>query len=453
MTSLFFDNALLPGGWARDVLIEVDKAGWISAVTPGSAAGDAGSRGKIAVPGAPNCHSHAFQRALAGLSERRGQTDDSFWTWRDLMYRFVEQISPDDLAAIAAQAYVEMLETGFTAVAEFHYLHHSPVGRPFDDIAEMSQAVFGAARQSGIGLTFLPVFYESAGFGGAAPSDAQQRFANTPFMYGQLVERCAALARDLPDALVGMAPHSLRAVTPEGLNEVLALPCAGPLHIHIAEQLKEVEDCLAWSGARPVEWLLDHVAVDERWCLVHATHITAPEIDGFAASGAVAGLCPVTEANLGDGIFDAVGFLASGGRLAVGSDSNIFIGLAEELRLLEYGQRLRDRGRNRLAGPGASTGRALFDRALGGGAQASGRRIGRLDPGYRADIVSLDQNHPSLVARRGDAWLDGWIFAGDNSVVADAWVGGRHLVRAGHHIARGETAQAFADVLAKLVAS
>jgi formiminoglutamate deiminase len=453
MSQLFFDNCLLPEGWARNVMIEADPDGWIVAVNPDSAPDGVDDRAAIALPGIPNCHSHAFQRAMAGLTERRGQVEDSFWTWRDLMYRFVDKITPDDLAAIAAQVYLEMLEAGFTAVAEFHYLHHAPQGRPFDDIAEMSQAIFAAAQETGIGLTFLPVFYESSGFGGAEPTEAQERFALTPYLYGQLLERVTTSAGELPDATVGMAPHSLRAVTPDGLNEILKLPCAGPVHIHIAEQVREIEDCLAWSGVRPVQWLLDNAAVDGRWCLVHATHMDSSEIAGVANSTAVAGLCPITEANLGDGIFEGVEFAAQGGRFAIGSDSNIYISAAEELRLLEYAQRLRDRGRNRLAGSQASTGASLINQVLAGGAQASGRRIGRIEAGYRADIIALDQNHAGLIARQGDAWLDGWIFAGDNAVVSDVWVGGQHLVQNGRHIARDTVSPVFANVLSHLVVS
>jgi formimidoylglutamate deiminase len=453
MTKLHFENCLLPDGWARDVLIDVDGNGCIRTVTPDAEPKGADHSGVIAVPGMPNCHSHAFQRAMAGLTESRGQQDDSFWTWRDLMYRFVDHITPEDLMAIASQAYVEMLEAGFTSVAEFHYLHHAPDRRPFDNIAEMSLAVLEAAEQSGIGMTLLPVFYESSGFGETVPGEAQARFANTPQMYGELLESANKAADRLPDAVVGIAPHSLRAVTPDGLAEVLGLAPNGPVHIHIAEQQREVDDCIAWSGARPVEWLFDHAPVDARWCLIHATHMTEAETRNLATSGAVAGLCPITEANLGDGIFSAVEFLANDGHIAIGSDSDIYISVAEELRLLEYSQRLRDQGRNRLAQPGGSTGRNLYDKALAGGTRASGRAVGRIEPGCRADIVSLDENHPSLVARKDDLWLDSWIFAGDNSSVADVWVGGRHMVRSGQHATHQMSQKNYANVLKKLVDS
>jgi formimidoylglutamate deiminase len=454
MTRLYFDHCLLPDGWAKSVSIDVDAGGQISAVTCDAKPEDVDFSGAIALPGVPNCHSHAFQRAMAGLTEKRGPNadngHDSFWTWRDLMYRFVDRITPEDLLAIASLAYVEMLEAGFTSVAEFHYVHHTVNRRPFDNIAEMSLAIIQAARETGLGLTLLPVFYESSGFGGAEVGEAQARFANTPDMFGKLVESAKKAAQDLPDAVVGIAPHSLRAVTPDGLAEILNLS-DGPIHIHIAEQQREVDDCIAWSGARPVEWLFDHAPVDDRWCLVHATHLTQTELTGLADSRAVAGLCPITEANLGDGIFAAGRFLEQGGRLAIGSDSNVLISVAEELRLLEYGQRLRDQGRNRLAISKGSTGRNLVDQVLAGGAQVSGRVIGKIEPGYRADIISLDQNHASLVARNEDAWLDGWIFAGDNDCVQDVWVGGQHLVRQGQHIAREMTLKSYANVLKKLV--
>jgi formiminoglutamate deiminase len=453
MTRLFFDHALLDGGWAENVLIDIDAAGWITDLVPGAAVDGAAFHGAIAVPGMPNLHSHAFQRAMAGLTEKSTSAGDGFWTWRRAMYRFVKRLTPSDLVAIATQLYVEMLESGFTSVAEFHYLHHDPAGRPHDDIGAMSAAIAEAAATSGIGITFLPVFHANGGFGGAAPGADQRRFVNTPDRYARLLDRVRDIAAGLPDAAVGIAPHSLRAVTPESLAEILTLQPDGPIHIHIAEQTAEVEDCIRWSGGRPVEWLLAHAAVDRRWCLVHATHLTPDERRRLAASGAVAGLCPITEANLGDGIFDGVKFLADGGALGIGSDSNIEIGVAAELRLLEYSQRLRDRGRNRLAAAGASTGRALYDRALAGGAQGAGRRIGRLAPGYRGDIVALDADHLALIGRRGDQWLDGWLFAGDSRVVQDVWVGGRRVVADGRHHAKRPAEQAYRETLVALLNS
>ncbi len=450
-TRLHFDHALLPGGWARDVLIEADEDGWITSVNSGAAASGTDMRGGIALPGMPNCHSHAFQRAMAGLAESGNPGDDDFWSWRNVMYGFVGSLTPPDLAAIAAQAYAEMLESGFTAVAEFHYLHHAPDGGRYDDPGEMSAAIAEAGVGTGIGLTFLPVFYANGGFGGIEPGDAQRRFINSAEYFGLLLERVRDIGRAVADAAVGIAPHSLRAVTPESLAEVVALEPSGPIHIHIAEQTREVDDCLAWSGERPVEWLFNHANVDRRWCLVHATHLTRGESDALGTSGAVAGLCPITEANLGDGIFDCVDFMAGGGRLAIGSDSNVLISVAEEIRLLEYSQRLRDRQRNRLNPQGGSTGRALFGALLTGGAQASGRRIGRLENGYRADIVSLDAGHPALVAREGDGWLDGWLFAANTNVVSDVWCGARHVVSGGRHRDAEAIARRYADTLTKLL--
>ncbi|NQV98228.1 MAG: formimidoylglutamate deiminase [Rhodospirillales bacterium] len=452
MTRLFFEQALVDGDWASDVRIEVSPAGDISSVTPRSSADDADHYAKIGLPGLTNAHSHAFQRAMAGLAEVKGASDDSFWTWRKVMYGFVARLTPDDLFAIAALAYGEMLEAGFTSVCEFQYLHHDPTGAPYGDIAAMTLAIGEAARLTGIAPTLLPVFYANSQFGGAAPTDGQRRFVTSPDQFARLLERCQAIAGTLPGASVGIAPHSLRAVTEDSLNQILALHPAGPVHIHIAEQQKEVDDCLAWSGQRPVDWLADHAPVDARWCLVHATHMTASEGRRLTRSGAVAGLCPITEANLGDGIFAAVEHLEGGGRIAIGSDSNVLISAAEELRLLEYGQRLRDQGRNRLAAPGRSTGHSLFAQAVSGGAQASGRKAGRLAAGYRADILSLDGDHPALVAKHRDGWLDGWIFAATGSAIRDVWVGGDHVVVNGHHRRRSEIRKNFATTLKRLLA-
>ncbi|HEY9235403.1 MAG TPA: formimidoylglutamate deiminase, partial [Phenylobacterium sp.] len=341
----WFQTALLPAGWVRDVRLSVER-GQIASVETGVPAGGSDVRAAIGSPGLPNLHSHAFQRAMAGLTEVRGPEGDSFWTWRELMYRFVGKLSPDDVEAIAALAFAEMLEAGFTRVGEFHYLHHDTDGLPYADIAEMAARIAAAAEATGIGLTLLPVFYAHSGFGGAAPLESQKRFLNDIAGYGRLYEAARHAVRGLPDAVVGVAPHSLRAVTEAELAEVTRLD--GPIHIHIAEQVKEVDDCLAWSGARPVEWLQDRFYPDRRWCLVHATHMTASERGRLAASGAAAGLCPITEANLGDGVFPAAAYLAEAGVFGVGSDSNVRIDAAEELRLLEYGQRLSERARNVL---------------------------------------------------------------------------------------------------------
>ena len=444
MNKLFFENALLPQGWARNVLIERDDAGIITAITPNHPSQTI--NGKIAVAGMANLHSHAFQRAMAGLGEWAGETaNDSFWSWREVMYRFVQRLRPQDLHAIASQLYVEMLEAGFTAVGEFHYLHHQADGTPYEDLAEMSQQVMAAANDAGIAQTLLPVFYAQGGFDGAKISENQKRFYNDVERFQKLVEkaRSAATGRNI----VGIAPHSLRAVTPISLKELLAANPNHPIHIHIAEQVKEVEDCVTWSNARPVQWLLDNADVNDRWCLVHATHLDEGEIKQLANSNAVAGLCPITEANLGDGIFEGVKYSGAQGKWGVGSDSNIRICVAEELRAYEYSQRLRDLGRNCLAKPNQATGRALFDAAALGGAQALGQSMGNIAVGKSCDIISLNAHHPALIGKADDDWLNAWIFAGDKSCVHHVWVSGKQQVRDGQHIKRQSIVENFATTM------
>ena len=446
----FFEHALLAENWAKDVSVVSDAKGDITSVTPNTKDVRSDHRAKIALPGLPNVHSHAFQRAMAGMAEVKGAGDDSFWTWRKVMYQFLERLTPDDLYAIASLAYCEMLESGFTAVSEFHYLHHDASGSAYNDIGAMAFAIAEAAQTSGIGPTFLPVFYANSQFGGAPPTDAQRRFVNSPDQFATLLDRIDHIATSLPDAQVGIAPHSLRAVTPESLAEVLTLKPNGPLHIHIAEQTKEVDDCIQWSGQRPVEWLLNHQNIDQRWCLIHATHMTQTERQTIAQSGAVAGLCPITEGNLGDGIFPGVDYVQDGGRFAIGSDSNVLINAAEELRTLEYTQRFRDRGRNLLGKDNTSTGRALFDHALSGGTQSLGRKIGKIDVGFRADIITLNTDHPALVALINDGWLDGWIFAANSPAISDVWVGGRHVVSEGKHHKRDQIRAHYSQTMKRL---
>ena len=451
MGKLHFATALLPDGWHDDVLVTVSN-GFIAAVAPGAPPGDAERCVGIALPGLPDLHSHSFQRGMAGLAERRGDAADSFWTWREVMYRFLDRLDPDAVEAIAAWAFAEMLEAGFTAVGEFHYLHHACGGRPYANVAETAERIAAAAQATGIGLTLLPVLYAQGNFGGAPPTPGQRRFLNTRDGFERLVEASAAAVADIPDAALGIAPHSLRAVTLDDLRWVAQRWPKGPMHIHVSEQVKEVEDCVAAHGSRPVELLYDTVSVDGRWCLIHATHAEAEEVASIAASGAVAGLCPVTEQNLGDGVFDTLTFLDRGGRFGVGSDSLIRVSAAEELRALEYAQRLRHRSRNALGRAGVSTGRRLFERALAGGAQALGRRIGAIGPGRRADIVTLDPEHPSLAAARGDVILDGWIFSADNAAVRDVWCGGEHVVSAGRHRARDALLARYRDTVRSLQA-
>lgn len=449
--TIWFDSAMLETGWARDVRIDV-RGGRISGIetqTP-RAAGET-AHGP-ALPGLPNLHSHAFQRGMAGLAEVRGPSADSFWTWREVMYRFLDRLGPEEVEAVAALAYAEMLEAGFTRVGEFHYLHHSQGGGAYADPAEMAARIAAAAQATGLALTLLPVFYAHSGFGGAEPTGAQARFVNNIDNFSSLLEASRKAAAHLPDAVVGVAPHSLRAVTPTELDALVLLAGEAPIHIHIAEQTKEVLDCEAWSGQRPVEWLLDHAPVDRRWCLVHATHVTPQETERMAAGQAVVGLCPITEANLGDGLFPAPDFLAAGGRFGVGSDSNVLIDAAEELRLLEYGQRLARRTRNVMAREaGGSTGGDLYRAALAGGGQALGAE-GGLRVGAPADIVSLDAGHPALVGREGDAILDSFVFAGRRDVIDGVWRAGRKLVSNGRHHRRDEIVARYRQALEKVLA-
>jgi formiminoglutamate deiminase len=448
--SLFFAEALLPDGWARDVRINIAD-GRIAAIAQGAArAGDVVHR--VGLPGLANLHSHAFQRGMAALAEVRGPNADSFWSWREVMYRFLGVLTPDDVQAIAALAYAEMLESGFTRVGEFHYLHHDPAGRPYAGLGEMAERIAAAASETGIALTLLPVLYAHSNFGGAAPTPGQRRFVSTPDQFTALMQQAAKTTAALPDATLGTAPHSLRAVTPEQLAQAVALAQGGPVHIHAAEQIREVDDCLAWSGARPIAWLLDHAGVGANWCVVHATHLTDDETARLARTGAVAGLCPITEASLGDGIFNGTVWIDAGGRYGVGTDSNIQIGAAAELRQLEYSQRLRSRGRNVLAAAsGTSTGRSLFQAALDGGAAALAAPAG-LRVGAPADLVALDASHPSLAGRNGDGWLDGWIFATAGGVDT-VWRRGSKVVRDGRHIARTRIERAYRTTLDRLMAA
>ena len=445
MTSLFAESALLPTGWHSKVRIRVQD-GRIAAVESGAAPQPGDERHAVLVPGLGNLHSHAFQRGMAGLTEIRGPGDDSFWSWRKIMYGFALAIAPDQLEAVAAQLYVEMLEAGYTRVGEFHYLHHDVDGRPYARLSELAERIAAASAETGMSLTLLPVFYAHAGFGGREPQPAQRRFITSPDLYARLVSDCRGITQALPGGKSGVAPHSLRAVTPEELTAILPLSEQGPIHIHIAEQVQEVEDCVAWSGQRPVEWLLGHVPVNERWTLIHATHMTERETAGMAASGAVAGLCPVTEANLGDGVFPASSFLGAGGHFGVGSDSNVFVSLPEELRQLEYSQRLFHRSRNVIAAAGQSTGERLFTEAVAGGAQSL-QGGGPIAVGNDADLVSLD-----LLAcdhLPASASLDQWIFARGVSVDC-VWARGVKRVEHGRHAARDAIASRFRAVMRSL---
>ncbi len=451
MTVIHAAQALTPLGWNSDVRVVIE-AGRIVSVTANTPPRDGDEQHAILLPAMANLHSHAFQRAMAGLTELRGPSEDNFWSWRDLMYRFALEISPEQLEAVAAQLYVEMLEAGFSRVGEFHYLHHDRDGKPYSNVAEMASRVAAAAGETGIGLTLLPVFYAHASFGGLAPRDDQRRFINDVRGYNRLLEGSRAAVKPLGTGIVGVAPHSLRAVTPDELKDVAKMAGGAPIHIHIAEQTGEVDACIAWSGQRPVEWLLNHNDVDEQWCLVHATHMTDDETIRMARSGATAGLAPITEANLGDGVFNAKVFLAHGGRYGIGSDSNVQIGIDDELRMLEYSQRLFNRARNVMAVQSHSTGRALFQSAVVGGALSVGTHPGGLSAGAPADFFTLRRAETALAARKGDDIFDTWIFTGGDSPVDCVWVAGKKVVAAGRHHRRDEIARKFAAAMRELSA-
>jgi len=440
-------SALTPEGWQSDVTVRVGADGMIEAVATGA---DGERIPGIAVPAMPNVHSHAHQRFMLGLAERAGPGADSFWTWREAMYGFALRLSPEDLEAVAAQLYVEMLKAGFSVVGEFQYLHHQPDGTPYAEPAEMSLRCLAAAGTAGIGITILPTLYAFGGFGGQPPVAGQRRFINGAERFLRIVDKLSRQDERL--MRVGISPHSLRAVTPELLREVMAaLPPDAPIHIHVAEQVKEVEDCSAAFGLRPVEMLMREFDLSDRWTAIHATHMTAAETAALARSGAIAGLCPTTEANLGDGTFPAVEWMTHGGAISIGSDSHITVSPAEDLRMLEYSQRLRDRTRNALAGaPGQSTGRTLYEAALKGGARSMRQPVGAIAPGYRCDIAVLDAGHPLLAGRTGDAALDTWIFSGGNALVKDVIVAGRHVVKDRHHFHEDKIAQAFRAALRRL---
>ena len=442
-------RALTPEGWKSDVRVTIE-GGAIAAVQTEASAQEGDELHAIMAPAAMNLHSHAFQRAMAGLAEARGKEADTFWTWREAMYRFALTMSPDDVEAVAAQLYVEMLEAGFAAVAEFHYLHNAPDGSPYEQPAEMAGRILAAAGRAGIGITLLPVFYAHSTFGGAQPTPEQRRFVTDIASFARLLEDCRGMINETAGQAIGVAPHSLRAVTPAELLELAPLAGDGPIHIHAAEQIKEVEDCVASLGARPVRWLLDNMGVGERWCLIHATHMDGGETRDLARSGAVAGLCPVTEANLGDGIFNAAEYIRAGGRYGVGTDSNVSIGVAGELRQLEYAQRLRERARNVCAPPGMSCGRAMLEAAWLGGAQALRRNSGKLAPGAAADILTFRADHPTLAGKLDDQILDAWIFSVGNALVDCVWSGGLKVVSEGRHVFRDQIATQFVKTMREL---
>ena len=446
-------RAMLPSGWADDVLVVVGDDGSIVSVASGMVDVAAERLNGPVVPGMANLHSHAFQRAMAGLTQKAGPEGDSFWAWRELMYRFLARLNPDDVETIATQVYVEMLQAGYTSVAEFHYLHHDPEGRPYADPAEMAKRICAAAESAGIGLTLLPVFYAHANFGGLEPTSGQRRFITQPESFSRMLDELGPAVRNRPTQRLGMAPHSLRAVAPLELQRLLecgdAVDRAMPVHIHAAEQQKEVDDCIAALGTRPVQWLLDNAGLSERWCVVHATHMNAAETAGLAGSRAVAGLCPTTEGDLGDGLFNARPFLARGGRFGIGGDSHVCVDPFLELRLLEYGQRTKFEQRNVFGLKRAeSFGGELYRAACSGGAQALGQRIGAIAAGHRADWVVLDEG---IAQQHDDSLLDSAIFGAAKSPVIDVMVGGQWRVRSGVHPRAAHSATRYRATLHRLL--
>ena len=450
MKMIWAEQALLDTGWTSEVLVEVDDFGKISQVSTGKK--PSGYCVGVLLPAPVNIHSHAFQRAMAGLTEMRGpDASDSFWTWRKLMYRFLDRLDPEQVEAIAAWVQLEMLESGYAACAEFHYLHHQPGGQPYDNLAELSERIVAAASATGIGLTLLPVLYTYGGCDGRELNAGQERFGNGLERFVSLHAKAADAVSLLgKDSNIGYAPHSLRAVSRQDLGEVSSLSQDKPIHMHIAEQLAEVHEVKEAYGQRPVEWLLDNISPDETWCLIHCTQMTEDETIRLAASKSVAGLCPITESNLGDGIFDGVRWFDNQGIVAVGSDSNVRVSLNEELRTLEYSQRLRDHSRAALADTKKSAGRRLFDAICSGGAQAAARSSGVIAPGNLADFVSLDMSDINLLAKTGDSILDSWIFTAGDKTVSDVWSAGRHLVQEGRHIAREKLEPRYRKVLKEL---
>ncbi len=450
MSALFCRHALLPEGWRNDVLLRWDGAGRLTEVTP-DALPPAGVEGaRLVMPGMVNLHSHSFQRALSGMTEVAGAGPDSFWTWRDLMYRFARQITPAQIEAIAAQLFAECLRHGYTSICEFHYVHRQPDGALYPDMAETAKRVIGAARLAGIGITMLPVLYRYAGFGDAPLKPEQARFRTDAADVLAIVDALEPLRGPMVE--VGVAPHSLRAASVAQIDTVLAaLPAGRPVHIHIAEQQAEVRQCLDHGGRRPVQYLFDNLPVDARWCLVHATHLDEQEVGLLARSGAVAGLCPTTEANLGDGLFPLAPYLAQGGRIGVGSDSHVSHSPVEELRWLEYGQRLLHQQRNIAVSPSERrVGSHLWQAALAGGAAAAGRPVGALALGHMADALVLDDSHPNLFGLAAPDVLNGFIFSGNDNLVKDVLAGGQWIVRGQEHVAQQAIAARFRQTLAEL---
>jgi formimidoylglutamate deiminase len=450
--NIFAQKAYCADGWKNAVRISITD-GEVETIETNSTAAAGDILVDTLLPALSNLHSHSFQRAMAGMTEYRAKGRESFWTWRALMYEFVDRLTPEHVTAFAAQTFLEMQKAGYAAVGEFHYIHNQNGGVRYDNPAELSLRIMQAAQQTGIGLTHLPVLYARGGVDDRPLEGGQLRFSNTVETFNEIVESSNAALSKLPnDARLGIAPHSLRACSHSDLNDVLQSHPKGPIHIHIAEQLQEVSDVQNTYGTTPVDWLLNNADVNSRWCLIHATHLSLNESTAFAKSGAIAGLCPITEANLGDGIFNGPDFLKANGLFGVGSDSNVNISLTEELRTLEYSQRLRDMERNVMVNGSGSTGETIYLGAAKGGAQALDRNSGQIAQGMLADLVAIDSTDPSLCALREDQLLDGLVFAAKDSVVTDVWCAGRHQVQSGRHVAEETISTAYRAALSELLA-
>ena len=452
MQTIFAGTALLPNGWCQNVLIELDDFGKITKTTPNFYGPKVETYVPCLLPAPVNAHSHAFQRAMAGLTEHRSNnSQDSFWTWRELMYQFLDQLTPDHIEAITALVQMEMLESGYATNVEFHYLHNSPDGTAYDNCSEMANRIMAATEITGIGLTILPVHYQYGGCDKRPLVRGQCRFHNDINSFSALCKNVQEGLVNLPtDSIFGVAPHSLRAVSTDSLRVSCELAEGGPFHMHLAEQCAEVEEVIAHLGARPIEWVLENFDAGPNCCFIHCTQMLPHERGRLAATGAVAGVCPITEASLGDGIFDGVAWFEAGGLIAIGSDSNIRISLSEELRSLEYSQRLRDHSRAALASATKSTGRHIFDSMILGGAMAAGRKTGKIAAGYWADLMGLDMSSVALADKTGDQLIDSLIFAGDDRLVLDVWSAGRHVVTQGRHRSRDTIIKAYHTALASL---
>lgn len=445
-------SALLPDGWHNDVSVEIDNHGRIEKVSTQQPDVPADTHVAYLLPAPVNAHSHAFQHAMAGLTERRGDNpQDSFWTWRDLMFRFLDQLTPDHIESITSFVQMKMLESGYATNVEFHYLHHSPDGSPYATLSEMSDRIIAAATRTGIGLTMLPVHYQYGGCDFRQLTRGQCRFHNDLDGFATLCDAIKIGLNKLPDDTVfGVAPHSLRAVAPDSFTDSRRLAGGGPYHMHLAEQIPEVDEVVHYLGARPVEWVLDNMDIDDDCCFIHCTQMLQHETNRLAQSGAIAGLCPITEASLGDGIFDGVNWFTAGGKIAIGSDSNIRISLSEEMRSLDYSQRLRDHSRAALATANMSTGRHIFEAITAGGAKAAGRKTGQIANGYWADLMALNGEDIALAGRTGDTVLDSFTFAGDDQLVSDVWAAGRHMVIGGQHHDHEAITAAYSETILKL---